>query len=176
MNAVPATTPSAPPAAESERTLATRMAGVAAYLDQLRRTNQRGTLAELRRLRPETVPGDAFWSLVDRYEIPRSEEAFWLAVLPLMVRHPHQRGVRPGKALEAAGISKARFERWLRLDRDAARREAARLFSKLKDQGFDWISLGHALRHWSEANRYELARDFFLARERREPTSTDGAD
>lgn len=169
-----------------------RLAGVARHLNRLSEKRQRGRLAELRRLqsrrepsesvRPSELPGEAFWNMVHQFDIPRSEEDFWLAVLPLMVRHPHQHQpklrVPPGRALEAAGISKPRFERWLRLDREGARREAPRLLSKLKDQGLDWVKLGHTLYRWSDDDRYTLARDFFLARERRDRkhTQTDGAD
>ncbi len=177
--------PSDPPPTP-DRSLATRLAGVAGHLDRLRAGRQRGPLAELRRLqvirngtdaaRPSELPGETFWALVQRFDIAPGEEDFWLSVLPLMVRHPHQRGARPGRALEAAGVSKARFERWLRLDREGARREAARLLSKLKDQGLDWVVLGHALHRWNDEDRYGLARDFFLARERREHTHTDGVD
>jgi hypothetical protein len=181
-----APTPPADPTSESsDRSLASRIAGVAGYLERLRDRRQRGPLAELRRLqpqnaradtaRPSEMPGETFWSLVQRFDLRRGEEGFWLAVLPLMVRHSHQRGARPGHALEAVGVSKARFERWLRQDREGARREAPRLLSKLKDQGLDWVDLGHALYRWSDEDRYRLARDFFLARERRERTHTDGA-
>lgn len=169
------TAPGSPPEAETD-TLSTRLAGVAKRLERLRKTSQRGPLAELRRLHPQQVPGATFWTLVDRHHVPRGEESFWLSVLPLMVRQPHQHGMKPGVALEAAGISKARFERWLRLDRDGARREARRLLSKLKDQGLDWVQLGNALYRWNDGDRYRLARDFFIARSRREHTSTHGAN
>lgn len=184
----PTTTSAVPDAGATpaERSLSSRLAGVAGHLDRLRSSGQRGPLAELRRLqpmqndslaaRPSELPGEAFWSLVQRFDIAPGDEAFWLVVLPLMVRHPHQRGTRAGRALEASGVSKARFERWLRLDREGARREAARLLSKLKDQKLDWVDFGHALCHWRDEDRYRLARDFFLARERREHSPTDGAN
>jgi hypothetical protein len=184
MNSTQAAVPSG--VAVSERTLASRLAGVAGHLDRLRANGQRGPLAELRRLQPQSertdaarpseLPGETFWALVQRFDIAPGEEEFWLAVLPLMVRYPHQSRARPGRVLEAAGISKARFERWLRLDRGGARREASRLLSKLKDQKLDWVELGYALHRWSDEDRYELARGFFLARERRDRTPTDGAE
>lgn len=167
--------PPGPPLA-ADGSLTRQIAGVAARLDQLRHSGQRGPLAELRRLSSREIPGDAFWAMVERFDIARGDEAFWLGVLPLMVRHPHQPGARPGKILEAAGISKSRFERWLRLDRAGARREAGRLLSNLKDDGLDWVALGHALHRWNDGDRYRLARDFFLARERRDSITTDGAD
>jgi hypothetical protein len=145
-------------------------------LERLHNTRQRGALAELRRLRLDSIPGEAFWDIVERFDIPKEEEPFWRAIIPLMVRHPHRRNIKPGRAIEAAGISKPRFERWLRLDRDGARAAAGRLLSKLGDDGLDWTSLGHALHSWSYKSRYYLARDFFLARERRESSHTDGAE
>jgi CRISPR type I-E-associated protein CasB/Cse2 len=187
MSAVETQYPSkAPPDPSSApgRSLSSRLAGVAAYLDRLQGMQQRGPLAELRRLqpmgecgetRPSDLPGETFWALVQRFDIPRGEEPFWLALLPVMVRHRHQRGTKPGRAMEAVGISKARFERWLRLPRESAWREAPRLLSKLKDHGLDWVEFGHALHRWNEEDRYRLARDFFLARERREHTHTEGA-
>jgi CRISPR type I-E-associated protein CasB/Cse2 len=153
-----------------------RVTSVAGWLERLHNTRQRGALAELRRLRPGSIPGEAFWDIVGRFGIPEEEELFWRAIIPLMVRHPHRRNVKPGRAIEAAGISKPRFERWLRLDRDGARAAAGRLLSKLGDDGLDWTLLGRALHRWNDNERYLLARDFFLARERRESSHTDGAE
>jgi len=156
--------------------LPSRVANVAGWLERLRKSSQRGALAELRRVRYDSIPGEAFWDLVQRFDIPEEEEAFWHAVIPLMVRHPHRRNIRPGRAIEAAGISKPRFERWLRLDRHGAQMAAGRLLSKLGDDGLDWMNLGSALSNWSYDDRYRLASDFFLARERRESSHTDGAE
>lgn len=153
-----------------------RVARAAGWLERLNNTRQRGALAELRRVRHDAIPGEAFWDLVQRLDIPEEEEALWRAIIPLMVRHPHRRNIKPGRAIEAAGISKPRFERWLRLDREGAQMAAGRLLSKLGDDGLDWTSLGPALSNWSYKDRYRLARDFFLARERRESSSTDGAE
>lgn len=165
---------SAPP--PRGRDVTWRIASVAGWLERLNDSRQRGALAELRRLRPDSIPGEAFWDLVGRFDIPRDEEPFWRAIIALMVRHPHRRNVRPGRAIEAAGISKPRVERWLRLDRDGARTAAGRLLSKLGDDGLDWTNLGRALHRWSDNDRYYLARDFFLARERRESSHNDGAE
>jgi|GEM_PF-2241400 len=156
--------------------ITSKVAKIAGWLERLHNSRQRGALAELRRLRSDSIPGEAFWDVVERFDIPEEEESFWLAIIPLMVRHPHRRKIRPGRALEAAGISKPRFERWLRLDRHDARAAAGRLLSKLGDDGLDWTSLEPALRYWSEKDRYDLARDFFLARQHRESSQTDGAE
>jgi hypothetical protein len=153
-----------------------RVASVAGWLERLHGSRQRGALAELRRLRPDSIPGEAFWDIVERFRIPPDEEPFWRAIIPLMVRHPHRRNIKPGRAIEAAGISKPRFERWLRLDRASDRAAAGRLLSKLGDDGLDWTGLGNALYRWNDDDRYYLARDFFLARERRESSHTDGAE
>ncbi len=153
-----------------------RIASVAGWLERLQNTRQRGALAELRRVRSDSIPGEAFWDLVQCFDVPKEEEPIWRAIIPLMVRHPHRRNIRPGRAIEAAGISKPRFERWLRLDRDGAQMAAGRLLSKLGDDGLDWTMFGRALHRWNHDERYSLARDFFLARERRESSHTDGAE
>jgi len=117
-----------------------------------------------------------FWSIVERAAIKPRDESFWIAILPLMIRFPHQSGVSPGRALEQAGISKPRFERWLRLDRERALVEAPRLFSKLEGQRMDWLTLGHLLYRWNDEDRHRLAREFFLARARRDATTSDGVE
>ncbi len=146
--------------AAKARSLFQQLAGVAGYVQAL----PRGERAELRRLnRPERdVPPEVFWRIVGRYEIALRDEGFWLAVLPLMVGHPHQPGVRPGDALANAEVKGSRLERWLRLDRERALQEAGRLLSKV-DGGFDWSSFGHLLRYWSERDRRRIAREFFLS-------------
>lgn len=153
-----------------------QVAGVAAYLAEL----PRGDRAVLRRLEKdrESVPPEVFWRIVERYEIPQRAEVedFWLGVLPLMVKHPHQREARPGRVLARAGISNARVERWLRLDAKGALREAGRLLSKVKDP-IDWVSFGFLLRRWDDKSRRDFARDFFLSAarlERADETTTPG--
>lgn len=157
--------------------LTTQVAGIAGYLDELRRANRRGDLAMLRRLGREQggVPPEVFWRIVDRYEITPGEEAFWLAVLPLMVKYPHRPGAHPGAALSRAGVKSARLERWLRLDRPGALREASRLLSKV-DGPLDWVALAHLLRSWSEDGRRRLARDFFLSPEQRDSLPSHTGD
>lgn len=157
-----------------ERTLGSRIVGIAGYIEQL----PRGDQAELRRLRQDIggIPPEIFWRIVDRYEIHPGGEGFWKAVLPLMVKYRHTPDARPGHMLEGAGVSPARVERWLRLDRNGALREAGRLFSKLQT-GVDWVQLGHLLYKWDENNRTGLARDFFLKRSRRNAqSSTKGGE
>src|SRR5690606_6786074 len=117
---------------------ATRLAGIAGYLEKL----PRGERAEIRRLRwGATMPPEVFWRIVERYDIDESDEPFWIAVLPLMVKHAHGRKRRPGAVLEAAGVSSARLERWLRLDRQSAWRETGRLLSRVQEP-LDWVQLG----------------------------------
>lgn len=134
----------------------------------------RGPRAQLRRLGADDrqLPPQVFWDIVARFDIGRgAEEEYWLQVLPLMVRHPHDPHTPPGVALARAGISGARIERWLRLDRHRARREARRLLSKLGDSGLDWsggprgIGLGPLLHDWTESQKRAFARQYFLSPE-----------
>lgn len=136
-----------------------QLARVAGYVGSL----PRGPRAELRRLRQhaDEIPPDIFWQVVDKHDLAPSEEDWWLAILPLMVAHEHQPGRRPGHALKQAGVKPARVERWLRYDRDRAIEEAHRLLALL-DSGFDWVRMGKLLRWWTDPQRRELARDFFL--------------
>lgn len=166
--------PPAGEAAERTHTLRSRFSGIAGYIEKL----PRGDKAELRRLRQDSarIPPEVFWRIVGQYEIRPNDESFWQSILPLMVKYPHTHGARPGHMLEAAGVSAARVERWLRLDVEGARREADRLLSKLK-AGVDWVQLGYLLYFWDETHRNQLARDFFLTRSRRTvQTSTEGGE
>lgn len=128
----------------------------------------RGERAELRRMRNGTVfPPEPFWMVVERYDIRPSEEAFWIDVVPLMVDHPHNPTLSPGRALAIAGVSPARIERWLRLDPERARREASRLLTRL-DQGLNWPRFAGLLRFWTDEERRRFARDYFLSPDHRE--------
>ncbi|HEV2733935.1 MAG TPA: hypothetical protein VGV85_03815 [Longimicrobiaceae bacterium] len=142
-----------------------QLLGAAGYVAKLRR----GPRAVLRRMEadPEAVPPEVFWDIVARYQITPRDESFWRIVLPLMVRHEHAPGVRPGVALARSGVSGARLERWLRLSHAAALREAGRLFARVEG-GVDWTSLGPILRFWTDGSHRDLARQFFLSREHRE--------
>lgn len=156
-----------------ERTLASRIAGIARAIEKL----SRGECAELRRLRQDSmrIPPEVFWRLMDQIGIHPSDEPFWMSVLPLMVKYPHTLGERPGHVLEKAGVSAARVERWLRLDRQGAWREADRLLSATRTKsvaGVDWVSFGHLLYYWDEKRRNQFARDFFVMRSRRAAQST----
>lgn len=154
-----------------------QLLSVAGHLETLRTANRRGPLAVLRRLGtdPDYIPPQVFWDIADRYEIARHEEDFWLAIMPLMVRHPHRFDLPSGRALAAAGVSAPRIERWLRLDRNSARREAGRLLSHLGDGGLDWTRFGPLLRFWTEDQRRSLAREFFLSTEYRQRKATGDA-
>ncbi len=162
----PRPTPAGEPETSQPRSFRDQVLGIAGYVGALRR----GPRAVLRRLDAgeETIPPQDFWNVVERYNIRESDERFWLAVLPLMVRYPHRFDRTPGRALAAAGVSAARVERWLRLDADGARREAGRLLSHLKGEGLDWIKLAYLLRDWSDEQRRGFARDFFLSPEYRQ--------
>jgi CRISPR type I-E-associated protein CasB/Cse2 len=162
----PRPTPAGEPETSQPRSFRDQVLGIAGYVGALRR----GPRAVLRRLDAddETIPPQEFWNVVERYGIRGSDERFWLAVLPLMVRYPHRFDRTLGRALAAAGVSASRVERWLRLDSAAARREAGRLLSHLKGEGLDWIKLAYLLRDWSDEQRRGFARDFFLSPEYRQ--------
>lgn len=157
-----------------ERSLPSRIAGIARAIEKL----SRGECAELRRMRQEAtrIPPEVFWRLVDQFEIQPWDEAFWMSVLPLMVKYPHAPGEKPGHVLERAGVSAARIERWLRLDKVGARREADRLLSATRGKavaGVDWVLFGKVLYYWDEKHRNDFARDFFVTRSRRTAQSTN---
>lgn len=169
----PRPTPAGEPETSQPRSFRDQVLGIAGYVGALRR----GPRAVLRRLDAddETIPPQDFWNVAERYGIRDRDESFWLAVLPLMVKHPHRFDLppnhpksAPGRALAAAGVSASRVERWLRLDSAAARREAGRLLSHLKGEGLDWIKLAYLLRDWSDEQRRGFARDFFLSPEYRQ--------
>ena len=155
MTDVPKVTP-----ASEQPTLEQQLARVAGHVTSL----PRGPRAVLRRLRQhaDEVPPSVFWAIVDKYQIERRDEQFWLSILPLMVAHEHRPGRAPGQALAAAGVKPARVERWLRYDRDRATAEARRLLSKI-DSGFDWAQMGALLWWWNDRARRDFARQFFLS-------------
>lgn len=146
--------------------------GISGYVGALRR----GPRAMLRRVDSDVdhIPPRVFWDLVERYDIQERDEPFWLAIVPLVVQHPHRADLSPGRALAAAGVSAARIERWLRLDATGARREASRLLSHLKGEGLNWIKFAFLLRDWNDEQRRGFARDFFLSPEYRKRQA--GAD
>lgn len=175
-------------AAQSDpvRRLAAQLAEAARTVDRLRgdptradKKRQRGDLARLRRLHPGTIriPPEVFWRVLPS-NVPRSEEGFWHGVLPLMAKHPHQRGQRVGRVLrDVWGLDDhgrvrggPRLERWLRFSKDRALIEADRLLQRLDEsQPFDWIGFGLLLFRWDdpddgERRRRDLARDFFRGR------------
>lgn len=148
-------------------------AGVAGYVANL----QAGEQAELRRLRGRyrELPPEVFWRIVDRYDIPPHQEDFWMAVLPLMVEHRHKPQCRTGRVLARSGVSSARLEKWLRLDQQGALDEAGRLLSQVEGP-INWVQFCFLLSLWGhpelgERNRRDLARDYFLAPQKRESSS-----
>lgn len=153
-----------PPGEETGRDLASTFAGVAGYVDNL----PTGERAELRRLRGQyrEMPPEVFWRIVDRYDIPPRDEDFWIDVVPLMVEHPHEPRSRTGRVLARSGVSSARLEKWLRLDREGALDEAGRLLSQV-DGAIDWVQFAFLLYLWNhpehgERNRRDLAREYFI--------------
>jgi CRISPR type I-E-associated protein CasB/Cse2 len=135
-----------------------------------------GSLAALRRLRPEAPDGAAFWWLVAEYE-PRAFEdgcaakALAAVIQCMAIAHPFHRplsGQRHlGEALAEADVSEARLLRLLRLPRselpEELRRLAARLMGAKGDAGrFDW-SAAFDLLFWAagERVRHDIARDYY---------------
>ena len=149
---------------EMDQSFAQRAVGISGFIEHL----TRGERAELRRMRDGTLfPPEPFWRIVGRYDIPPSEETFWIDMIPLMVRHPHNPSLPPGLALAQSGVSPARIERWLRLEPERARKEAVRLLARL-DQGLNWAKFAGLLRFWGDSDRRRFARDYFLSPEHRE--------
>lgn len=119
----------------------------------------RGDRAELRRMRPDGIPPEVYWRLTD--DLDRNDP-LWMTVLPLMVRHPHERGARPGRVLARNGIKAARAERWLRRDQESAWEEAGRLLGPAKGAPLDWSRFGTLLAGWNDpARRRSFAREYF---------------
>lgn len=157
-----------------KRTLYSRLARIASEVHSDRVT--RGERAELRRMRPDAIPPEVYWRLTDRLQpTPHpADEPFWLTVLPLMTRHPHRKGQRPGRVMAEEGVSPARVLRWLRRDRDSAWSEARRVLSCLGDRGIDWSVMGSLMARWQDTDlRRGFARDFFSARRRIERQTDD---
>ncbi len=117
-----------------------------------------------RMLSGDGLPPEPFWGLIAKYDVREYEEPLWRVTIPLMVLHPHRPGVSAGRALAAARTAAPRVERWLRLDRQRAHREAHRLLAKV-DGGFDWVRFGNLLRSWSRATKMSFARDYYLSSE-----------
>jgi CRISPR type I-E-associated protein CasB/Cse2 len=179
-----ATGPQHDPRSDPVRRIAAQLAQAAHAIDRLRggpenaNKPQRGDLAQLRRMRSDAarIPPEVFWRVLPN-SVPRDEETFWLDVLPLMAKHPHQRGQRLGHLLREAWSGDPqevrgglRLERWLRLPQFKALRETDRLLQRLdKSQGLDWVGFGLLLFRWDdpddgERRRRDLARDFFRGR------------
>lgn len=165
-----------PTAGEERRGLTDQVVQAAMILQHYREQGRRGDLAELRRLRPGegTIPPEVFWRLVERLDVPRPAEDFWLAILPMMVEHPHRKGAIAGRELARARAAPARVERWLRLDRERAWVEARRLLALL-DGPIDWVRMGWLLLLWNDDSRRDFARDFFLNRPSEQDVSSPQA-
>lgn len=134
----------------------------------------RGDRAELRRMRPDEIPPEAYWRLTE--PLDRNDE-LWMTVLPLMVSHPHERGDRPGRVLARAGVKPARTERWLRREKESAWKEAARFLGPARGVALDWSRFGTLLARWSDPERRRtFARDYFseLYKLERKPSQASG--
>jgi len=138
----------------------------------------RGERSELRRMRGDDIPPEIYWRLTADLTWPhrgggRAFDDFWIAVLPLMARTPHEARARPGRVLAKAGAKPARIERWLRRERGTAWTEAGRLLSITKGAALDWARFGFLLYSWDDPKvKRDFARDYFRA-ERGRAADTD---
>jgi hypothetical protein len=174
VSAVPAVPVFAPPTEPGD--LPARIGAVAKHLEGARHvTGRRGLLAVLRRLVADScvIPPEAFWSLEAQFHLGtgETEERFWMRLLPLMARHPHDGAVGPGLALARGGVTAPRMERWLRADHDDAWAQAPRLLARVRDAGIDWVRTGMLLRFWKPEQRRAVAREFFRSPEYRNRSS-----
>jgi CRISPR type I-E-associated protein CasB/Cse2 len=136
-----------------------------------------GSLAALRRLRPEAPDGAAFWWLVAEcaptaFDDGRLAKALAAVVQAMAIAHPFHRPLsgrgRLGEALAEAGVSEARLLRLLRLPRSELPEELrrlARLMAAKGDAGrFDWSDVFDLL-FWVEGEagerRRRIARDYY---------------
>lgn len=133
----------------------------------------RGDRAELRRMRPDGIPPEVYWRLTDGLGY---EDELWMAVLPLMVAHPHDRGGRPGRVLARNGVKPARVTRWLRRDRRSAWEEAGRFLGPARGVSLDWGRFGTLLARWDDPERRRrFAREYFSEIHKKERKSSSGA-
>jgi CRISPR type I-E-associated protein CasB/Cse2 len=134
-----------------------------------------GSLAALRRLRPEAPDGAAFWWLIAEYapqafDNDRAAKAMAAVVQCMAIAHPYHRPAsgrgRLGEALAEADVSEARLLRLLRLPRGQLPEELrrlARLVASKGDEGrFDWGDAFDLL-FWADGERLrrDIARDYY---------------
>lgn len=134
-----------------------------------------GSLAALRRLRPDAPDGAAFWWLVAEYAPPAFEDdraARALAAIAqcMAIAHPFHRplsGQRHlGEALAEAEVSEARLLRLLRSPRSELPEELRRLARLMGGRGdvgrLDW-SDAFDLLFWADGERVRrgIARDYY---------------
>lgn len=128
-------------------------------VERWRARGDRGRLAELRRLQRGGTPSEAFWALADAADANGETEQFLRQYLPVVASTKHRAGVRPGRSFQLAGISPARFDRWLRQPQLAAIDESRQLVRRCAS--IDLIRLGIVLRFWRDEDRVQLAREFY---------------
>lgn len=137
--------------------------------------------AELRRMKPSTLPPTAFWHILARlverhhpvpeYEAGRTAwEKRWATVLAGMAVLGHVPERSPGKALAEAGFHEQRLRRLLRASGDRLGDELMGAARFLSSQGvpMDWRE-GARLVHydpdrtpeWADRIRRRIARDYF---------------
>lgn len=138
------------------------LASVVWTIERWRDRGDRGRLAELRRLRTGSMPGEAFFSLADQIGAGVRYEHFLRRYLPLVASTRHRTGRPAGLVMREAGVAAARFERWLRAPSDRAVEEAASLVRRCP--AVDLVRLGHQLYRWTDDDRLALAREYHRVR------------
>lgn len=134
-----------------------------------------GSLAALRRLRPEAPDGAAFWRLVaeeapELFDDERAQQVLAVVLRGMAIAHPFhlpREGRRPlGTAMAEAGVAEARLLRLLRLGREELPEELARLARLMAAKGddgrFDWADAAWLLVA-GESTRRRIARDYYRA-------------
>jgi CRISPR type I-E-associated protein CasB/Cse2 len=157
-----------PVPAAPERPLHLQLRALAQLVHGLTRT---GDVAELRRGRPDGVPGFAFWRVLAQAELAPSDEAlpaFIVAAgLMAMAHGRHAPGVRLGAALAAAGVDERRVLALLRAEAPGLYDQARAIVHLLDTSGhsFDHAELAMLVvgthPELAERARRRVAADFF---------------
>jgi CRISPR type I-E-associated protein CasB/Cse2 len=139
-----------------------------------------GTLAELRRLRPDEPGGAAFWRIVVRHlepELPVGDERIealrrWAVILRAFAQLEHRPGYRLGTALAESDVSEARVTRLLRVHNEAMWDAIGAITHQLASAGIPVDITGIVLLVLSDNAPHEqsvrqgIANDFYQTKEK----------
>jgi len=156
------------------QTLASIVGGIARDIDD---GLSSGDVAELRRARPDSVPGPAFWRIVATHAITTESEGSarleaerrWTAIVSGMAKMKglHRPAARLGRALAQGGLTEPRVLRLLRAHdealADVVRTTAHQLASTATP--VDWTDLARLVlsdgRSDEDEVRRRIARDYY---------------